>query len=147
MARALRKGDRTPTQVLVLVSGADPRRPRVAQRPVRRLLPDAVPPVGVGGPPEAPFWHQGGGPAPELVSYGELVLNLETYQATIDGAPLDLTYMEYELLKFLSQNPGKVFTRETLLSGCGATSTTAEPAPSTSTSAAYAPSSARNTPT
>ena len=63
------------------------------------------------------FWRQGGGgAAPELVSYGELVLNLETYQATIDAAPLDLTYMEYELLKFLSQNPGKVFTRETLLS-------------------------------
>ena len=30
--------------------------------------------------------------------------------------PLDLTYMEYELLKFLAQHPGKVFTRETLLS-------------------------------
>ena len=54
--------------------------------------------------------------APELVTYGELVLNLETYQAVIDGEPLDLTYMEYELLKFLAQHPGKVFTRETLLS-------------------------------
>jgi hypothetical protein len=32
------------------------------------------------------------------------------------GRPLDLTYMEYELLKFLAQNPGKVFTREMLLS-------------------------------
>ena len=28
----------------------------------------------------------------------------------------DLTYMEYELLKFLATHPGKVFTRETLLS-------------------------------
>jgi DNA-binding response OmpR family regulator len=45
-----------------------------------------------------------------------LVLNLETYQASFAGRPLDLTYMEYELLKFLAQNPGKVFTRETLLS-------------------------------
>ena len=53
---------------------------------------------------------------PELVEYGPLVLNLETYQAAISGRPLDLTYMEYELLKFLSSNPGKVFTRETLLS-------------------------------
>jgi DNA-binding response OmpR family regulator len=52
----------------------------------------------------------------DLVEYGELVLNLETYQATIDKRPLDLTYMEYELLKFLAQNPGKVFTREMLLS-------------------------------
>jgi len=52
----------------------------------------------------------------DLVEYGELVLNLETYQATIGHRPLDLTYMEYELLKFLAQNPGKVFTREILLS-------------------------------
>ncbi|MBI4883950.1 MAG: response regulator transcription factor [Actinobacteria bacterium] len=53
---------------------------------------------------------------PELVQYHGLVLNLETYQAAIGGTPLDLTYMEYELLKFLAQNPGKVFTREVLLS-------------------------------
>ena len=52
----------------------------------------------------------------DLVEYGDLVLNLETYQATISKRPLDLTYMEYELLKFLAQNPGKVFTREMLLS-------------------------------
>ncbi len=52
----------------------------------------------------------------EMVEYGDLVLNLETYQATIAKRPLDLTYMEYELLKFLAQNPGKVFTREILLS-------------------------------
>jgi len=53
---------------------------------------------------------------PEMIEYAALALNLETYQATIDGTPLDLTYMEYELLKFLAQNPGKVFTREMLLS-------------------------------
>jgi DNA-binding response OmpR family regulator len=52
----------------------------------------------------------------DLVEYGELTLNLETYQASIAGRPLDMTYMEYELLKFLAQNPGKVFTREMLLS-------------------------------
>lgn len=52
----------------------------------------------------------------DLVQYGDLVLNLETYQASIASKPLDMTYMEYELLKFLVQNPGKVFTREILLS-------------------------------
>ena len=62
------------------------------------------------------FWKKGGGSRPELVEYGPLVLNLETYQAYVDNRPLDLTYMEYELLKFLSSHPGKVFTRETLLS-------------------------------
>jgi DNA-binding response OmpR family regulator len=62
------------------------------------------------------FWRTGRGTRPELVEYGALVLNLETYQAAIAGRPLDLTYMEYELLKFLSSHPGKVFTREVLLS-------------------------------
>ena len=62
------------------------------------------------------FWRTGRGTRPELVEYGPLVLNLETYQAVIGGRPLDLTYMEYELLKFLATHPGKVFTREVLLS-------------------------------
>jgi two-component system alkaline phosphatase synthesis response regulator PhoP len=62
------------------------------------------------------FWRTGRGTRPELVEYGPLLLNLETYQAAIGGKPLDLTYMEYELLKFLASHPGKVFTRETLLS-------------------------------
>jgi DNA-binding response OmpR family regulator len=64
---------------------------------------------------EHQFWRLGRGSRPELVEYGELLLNLETYQAAIARRPLDLTYMEYELLKFLAQHPGKVFTREALL--------------------------------
>jgi len=52
----------------------------------------------------------------EVVRFGALVLNVDTYQAAIGGRPLDLTYMEYELLKFLAQSPGKVFTRASLLS-------------------------------
>ena len=62
------------------------------------------------------FWRTGTGTRPELIEYSDLELNLETYQASIAGRPLDMTYMEYELLKFLAQNPGKVFTREMLLS-------------------------------
>jgi len=62
------------------------------------------------------FWRTGRGTRPELIEYGELILNLETYQAAVGGSPLDLTYMEYELLKFLATHPGKVFTREILLS-------------------------------
>lgn len=51
----------------------------------------------------------------EIIEYGALVLNPETYEAAIDGEPLDLTYMEYELLRFLAAHPAKVFTREVLL--------------------------------
>jgi DNA-binding response OmpR family regulator len=55
----------------------------------------------------------------ETVEYSGLALNVETYQASIEGRPLDLTYMEYELLKFLAQNPGKVFPRDPALPGVG----------------------------
>ena len=50
------------------------------------------------------------------VEHGGLSMNLETYQASIDGRVMDLTFMEYELLRFLAVNPYRVFTRETLLS-------------------------------
>ena len=50
------------------------------------------------------------------IEHGGLLMNLETYQASIAGRVMDLTYMEYELLRFLATNPNRVFTRETLLS-------------------------------
>ena len=62
------------------------------------------------------FWSQGVDSRGEVLTHGDLILNLETYQAAVSGRPLDLTYMEYELLKFLVSHPGKVFSRETLLS-------------------------------
>ncbi|MHB8438572.1 MAG: response regulator transcription factor [Acidimicrobiales bacterium] len=62
------------------------------------------------------FWRTGRGLRPELIEHGPLVLNLETYQAVLSGRVLDLTFMEYELLRFLAARAGKVFTRETLLS-------------------------------
>jgi DNA-binding response OmpR family regulator len=55
-------------------------------------------------------------PETELIDYRGLVLNPETYQAAVGDRPLDLTFMEYELLKFFATHPGKAFTRETLLS-------------------------------
>lgn len=51
-----------------------------------------------------------------IINYGPLSLNVETYQAMVDGRALDLTYMEYELLRYLTSQPGKVFSREVLLS-------------------------------
>ncbi len=62
------------------------------------------------------LWRTGRGKHHEVIAYGPLALNLETYQAVCAGRPLDLTFMEYELLRFLAAHPGKVFTREVLLS-------------------------------
>jgi DNA-binding response OmpR family regulator len=60
--------------------------------------------------------RRGRGINADVVDFGPLQINLATYQAAIAGRVLDLTYMEYELLKFLASHPLKVFTRETLLS-------------------------------
>ncbi len=53
------------------------------------------------------FWRTGRGLHAELIEYGPLVLNLETYQAAVAGKVLDLTFMEYELLRFLAARPGQ----------------------------------------
>jgi DNA-binding response OmpR family regulator len=50
-----------------------------------------------------------------VVRRGELVIEEDTYQARLRGEPLDLTYKEFELLKFLAQHPGRVFSRGQLL--------------------------------
>jgi DNA-binding response OmpR family regulator len=50
----------------------------------------------------------------EIRSSG-LVVNESTYSARMNGRSLDLTFKEFELLKFLAQHPGRVFTRAQLL--------------------------------
>lgn len=116
ICRTLRKGDARVDAVLVLVSGGQlaelddredlfddfclsPFHPRELETRIRHLM-----------------FRAGRAGGPEVTAYGDLVLNFETYQAAVSGKPLDLTYMEYELLKFLVSHPGKVFTREQLLS-------------------------------
>jgi DNA-binding response OmpR family regulator len=46
---------------------------------------------------------------------GDLTIDETTYTARLDGTALDLTYKEFELLKFLAQHPGRVFTRSHLV--------------------------------
>jgi DNA-binding response OmpR family regulator len=117
LARQLRRGELAVAPMMLLVRGSQlgdlegrhdtfddfcvvPAHPSELEARVRHLLASEA---GLELPPE-------------VVQYESLELNLETYQAAIDGRPLDLTYMEYELLKFLASNPGRVFTREVLLS-------------------------------
>jgi DNA-binding response OmpR family regulator len=55
-------------------------------------------------------------PAQEILRFKDLELNLATYQARLAGVPVDLTYMEYELLRFFAAHPARVWSREQLLS-------------------------------
>jgi DNA-binding response OmpR family regulator len=52
---------------------------------------------------------------PDEIRSGGLVVNESTYSARMHGRSLDLTFKEFELLKFLAQHPGRVFTRAQLL--------------------------------
>ena len=54
----------------------------------------------------------GDGPTLRL---GPLVLDFHAYRASIQGRPLDLTFKEFELLRFLVERPDRVFTRPGLL--------------------------------
>jgi DNA-binding response OmpR family regulator len=49
------------------------------------------------------------------IRQGDVVIDEGTYTAKIRGTSLDLTFKEFELLKFLAQHPGRVFTRAQLL--------------------------------
>jgi two-component system alkaline phosphatase synthesis response regulator PhoP len=57
------------------------------------------------------FGHAGG----DVLRRGSLVLNLSTFQATVGGEPVELTYMEYQLLRFLAATPARVHTRQAIL--------------------------------
>ena len=116
MLRALRKRDVPVAPLLLMIRGnelaeldlrdelfddfcLDPFHPRELEARVKHMLAAS-----------------GGDLSGERIEYGPLVLDLETYEASVDSRPLDLTFMEYELLRFLTTTPGRVFTREVLLS-------------------------------
>ncbi len=116
LCRSIRSGDINVEQVMLLVNGG-----QLTSLELRDDLFDdfcltPFHPAEMEARLTHLFWKTGQGSRTELIEYGPLAMNLETYQAAIGGRPLDLTYMEYELLKFLASHPGKVFTRETLLS-------------------------------
>ena len=50
------------------------------------------------------------------ISNSGVVIDENSYSAKVHGQPMDLTFKEFELLRFLAQHPGRVFTREQLLS-------------------------------
>jgi two-component system alkaline phosphatase synthesis response regulator PhoP len=51
----------------------------------------------------------------DIIRCGDLVIDLAKYEVSLNGKPIMLTFREYQLLKFLASNKGKVFTREALL--------------------------------
>lgn len=50
-----------------------------------------------------------------IVRLGQLSIDVDTYRVALAGRPLDLTYKEFELLRYLASHPDRVFTRPALL--------------------------------
>jgi DNA-binding response OmpR family regulator len=51
----------------------------------------------------------------QTVRLGALTLNTDSYRVTVQGRALDLTYKEFELLRYMAERPGRVLTRPSLL--------------------------------
>ena len=51
----------------------------------------------------------------QLIRVGELTIDLQSYEVTMAGRRISLTYKEFQLLTLLASNPGRVYTREALL--------------------------------
>jgi DNA-binding response OmpR family regulator len=60
------------------------------------------------------FRLNGSVPADET-KIGALEINMERYEILLQGEPLELTYKEFELFRFLATHPGRVFNRDQLL--------------------------------
>ena len=65
---------------------------------------------------EAVLRRAGSAPGPAALSVGPLALDHARREARLDGNELTLTPREYELLYFLARHPGRVFSRDELLS-------------------------------
>ncbi len=50
-----------------------------------------------------------------VIRLDAISIDTETYRVTVSGRPLDLTFKEFELLRYLAQHPGRAFTRPSLL--------------------------------
>lgn len=94
--------------------------PRLANLDIRIELDDFV-----SSPPDADellirvkriLWRTRREQGDDIIRAGELIINPSTYEVVLRGRHVNLRYKEYELLRLLATNPGRVYTRDALLS-------------------------------
>jgi DNA-binding response OmpR family regulator len=140
-----RVGDRPPASVAVLATEGAMAACARASEEIRSSSEDAMPILWVVDPPDLGTLerHNGlfddfvripyatpeldtrlrrlrrdaGGAGTEVVRIGRLEMDPASYRASVEGRPLKLTYMEYELLRYLASRPGRIHTREAILRG------------------------------
>lgn len=62
------------------------------------------------------IYRVSGPTGPQLLRVGDLTIDLERYEVTVAGQRVSLKYKEFQLLALLASNPGRVYSRESLLS-------------------------------
>ncbi|MCC6444459.1 MAG: response regulator transcription factor [Armatimonadetes bacterium] len=62
------------------------------------------------------LWKQSRIDSEQLLKIGPLLIDPANYEVTVDGETVEMTFKEYELLRFLATHRGRVFTRDSLLS-------------------------------
>ena len=94
--------------------------PRLANLDIRIELDDFV-----SSPPDADelltrvkriLWRTRREQGDDIIRVGDLIINPSTYEVVLRGRHVNLRYKEYELLRLLATNPGRVYTRDALLS-------------------------------
>ncbi len=60
-------------------------------------------------------WDSAAFGSDEIIKMGDLLIDVAGYETRLRGRKLALTHQEFELLRFLAQNRGKVFSRDQLL--------------------------------
>lgn len=61
------------------------------------------------------LWPGNESSSADYIVIDNMTVNLATYQVSVGGEPLDLTYLEYALLSFLVTHPGRTYSRDALL--------------------------------
>lgn len=61
------------------------------------------------------LWPGNEGSTSDFIAIDGMTINLATYQVTVNGEPVDFTYLEYALLSFLVTHPGRTYSRDALL--------------------------------
>ena len=62
------------------------------------------------------LWKTGSWDSGQVIRIGDLVIDQERYEIAVAGRRVILTFKEYQLLCLLATNPGRVYSREALLS-------------------------------
>jgi DNA-binding response OmpR family regulator len=60
-------------------------------------------------------WRTAAFGSDEIIKVGELVIDIAGYEVHLSGRPIEFTHQEFELLRFLAENRGRVYSREQLL--------------------------------